>query len=185
MRPGTVVTADDLVDLPDDGFTYELHRGALVREPLASYGHGVLASRLFKLLANHVDAHGLGQVVGSDTGFILFRDPDTVLAPDVAFLSCGRIESAGAVEGFWPSAPDLAVEVVAPSNTRPAMERKARMYLEAGARLVWVLDPKRGTATVYVPDDEPRMLDEDACLDGAGVVPGFTCRLKDLFAGVS
>jgi hypothetical protein len=110
------VTADELFHMPDDGFRYELVQGELRRMNPAGNVHGRIAVRITWRLAQYVEENRLGTVYAAETGFRLASDPDTVRAPDVAFVSQARVEAVGEVEGFWPEAPDLAVEVVSPGD---------------------------------------------------------------------
>lgn len=174
------ITSDDLLAMPDDGYVYELFRGDLVREPPPGYMHGAYESRLVELLGAHVRKHHLGQVFSGDAGFTLERSPDTTLAPDVAFVSRERWEKQGEAPGYWPGAPDLAIEILSPFNTGLEIGLKVRTYLAAGARLVWVIDPKTRTATVWKPGALPRQIPATGVLDGEDVVPGFRCTVQDI-----
>jgi Uma2 family endonuclease len=122
-------------------------------------------------------------VFGADTGFILSRAPDTVRAPDIAFVAEGRFET-GLPFGYVPFAPDLAVEIVSPSNTASELQAKVLEYLEAGTRLVWVIDPRRETVMVYRSRDDIRILGRDDELDAADVLPGFKLALSELFGAM-
>ena len=144
--------------------------------------HGVRTMRLGWRLAQHVEANDLGVVYAAETGFKLASDPDTVRAPDIAFVSKNRLEEAGSVEGYWPGAPDLAVEVVSPSDTYTAVEEKAQDYLQAGALAVWVVDPRRSTVTVYTSLTDIAILTGADVLDGGEIIPGFRCKVSDIFA---
>ena len=133
-------TAEALLAL-DDGFRYELVRGELRKMSPAGSNHGYLAGNLSAELRNHVRAYKLGKVYAAGTGFKLEADPDTVRAPDVAFVSQERLERTGPVTGYWPGAPDLAAEVVSPSNTYSGVEEKVSEWLNHGTRLVLVVNP--------------------------------------------
>ncbi|MGH3144438.1 MAG: Uma2 family endonuclease [Rubrobacter sp.] len=176
-------TAEELLGMPDDGFRYELVRGDLRRMPPAGSEHGAVAMNAGRLLGNHVKANKLGQVYAAETGFRLSSDPDTVRAPDAAFVSRERAERAGQVAGYWPGTPDLAVEVTSPSDTHTEVVEKALAWLEAGCRMVLVVDPSRRTVTVYRALDDIRILTGEAndTLDGADVVPGWRLPVADLF----
>ena len=118
----------------------------------------------------------------AETGFLLEQDPDTVQAPDIAFVRRERIEKAGRVEGYWIGAPDLAVEVLSPSDTVRRIEGKVAEWLESGSRLVWVVSPKMHTVTVYRSLTEIVVLTEKDTLDGGDVVPGFQIPIAEIFA---
>ncbi len=113
---------------------------------------------------------------------MLARDPDTVLAPDVAFVRRERIPASGAPATFWNGAPDLAVEVVSPGDTRPQVASKVDTWLAAGARVVWVADPQDESVTVHQRDRAPRRLTAGDTLDGAPLLPGFRLCVADVFA---
>lgn len=117
-------TADELLHMPDDGFRYELVRGELRRMTPADSQHGRIAVRITWRLARHVEENRLGNMYATETGFRIGTDPDTVRAPDVAFVSRERVEAVGEVEGFWPEAPQLAVEVISPGDSYADVEEK-------------------------------------------------------------
>jgi Uma2 family endonuclease len=176
------VTAEELLRKPDDGFRYELVRGELRKMPPAGSEHGYIAMRLGSWLGRHVEANDLGRVYAAETGFKLTSDPDTVRAPDAAFIGRERVEEAGRVEGYWPGAPDLAVKVVSPGDTHTEVVEKALAWLGAGSRMVLVVDPGQRTATVYRSLDDIRILTEGDAIDGADVVPGWRSPVAELFA---
>jgi Uma2 family endonuclease len=177
----TMVTADELFMMPDDGFRYELVKGELRRMPPAGSEHGAVIMNIGTPLDQFVKAHGLGVVFGAETGFKIASDPDTVRAPDLAFVRRERIPEAGVPRGFWPGAPDLAVEVISPGDTYTEVEEKVNDWLNAGTRMVLVLNPRTRTVTVYTSHtDVVRLTDLDA-LDGGELLPGFTCRVAELF----
>jgi Uma2 family endonuclease len=173
--------AEDLYALPDDGTARELQAGFLVSEPPAGGRHGDTALALGSALRRYVREHRLGRVLSNDTGFVLARDPDTVRAPDVAYVTDARWESYEDPARFLPGPPDLAVEVVSPSNSPAAMHAKVADYLAAGTRLVWVVDPEPKTVAVYRTLLAPRFLGLDGVLDGEDVVAGFTLPVAEIF----
>jgi Uma2 family endonuclease len=176
------MTADELFMMPHDGFRYELEKGELIKMSPTGGKHGILAIRLGAALVQHVEANDLGEAFGAETGFILTTNPDTVRAPDAAFVSRERIPPGDFPEKFWPGAPDLAVEVISPSDTLYEVEEKIEEYLAAGVKLIWIVNPKKRTVTIYQPDIEPQTLSEADTLDGREVVPGFQYSLARLFA---
>jgi Uma2 family endonuclease len=176
------MTADELFMMPPDGLRYELVKGELVKMSPTGGKHGILAIRLGAALVQHIEANNLGEAFGAETGFILATNPDTVRAPDVAFVSRERIPPGDFPEKFWPSAPDLAVEVVSPSDTLYEVEEKIEEYLEAGVKLVWIVNRKKRTVTIYQSNVEPQTLTEADTLDGRDVVPGFQYSLARFFA---
>ncbi|RMF83685.1 MAG: Uma2 family endonuclease, partial [Nitrospinota bacterium] len=118
----TLLTADQLFHLPDDGFCYELVKGELRRMPPAGGEHGAIVMRLSLLLGRFIQDNALGVALGAETGFLIGTDPDTVRAPDFAFVRRDRVPEDGIPEGFWPGPPDLAVEVISPTDTYAAIE---------------------------------------------------------------
>jgi len=178
---GTLLTLEEFERLPEeDAFRLELSRGQLVREPRPGAEHGWLATRLFRAIDGHVRKRELGAAV-IETGFLLPLRPATVRGPDVAFISKERLPPGDVPTGFWPLAPDLAVEVLSPSNTAAEMQQKVLEYLEAGSRLVWVVDPRSRTVTVWRPPSRGSVLREEEVLDGGDVLPGFRVEVAEIF----
>mgnify|MGYP003578111561 CR=1 FL=1 len=143
--------------------------------------HGAVVFNLAALIAQHVRAHNLGQGFGAETGFKLASNPDTVRAPDIAFVRRERIPEAGIPQNFWDIAPDLAVEVMSPGDAVKEVSEKVGVWLAAGALAVWVVNPKRRTVTVHRPAEDVLTLTEEDELDGGEVVPGFRCRVSEIF----
>jgi len=171
------MTADELLALPDDGMRHELIEGELRTMAPAGHDHGVLALRAGRLLGAHVDAHGLGLATAAETGYRIASDPDTVLAPDAAFVSRERVASEA---GYWAGAPDLAIEVVSPSDTYIEVQAKALRWLDAGCRLVLTLDSRHRTVTTYRSPSDIAILDDSDTLDASDVVDGWTVRVSEL-----
>lgn len=180
-QPQTL-TAEDLLRMQDDGFRYELVRGEPKKMSPSGHKHGKIALRFAWRLAQYVEANGLGIAYAAETGFLLSANPDTVRAPDAAFVSRKRVEEVGDVEGYWPGAPDLAVEVISPGDTYTEVEEKAVEWLDAGTRMVIVIDPRKSTVTVYHSRTDIAILTEENALDGRDIVPGWTMRIRELFA---
>ncbi|MBI3303795.1 MAG: Uma2 family endonuclease [Deltaproteobacteria bacterium] len=176
-----LMTADELLWLPDDDHKYELVAGELIRMPPSNFLHGTIAMNFGRLLSEHAIKYDLGVVCTADTGFKLRQNPDTVRAPDVAFVSRERILVEGKPEKFWPGAPDLAVEVVSPSDRFDHVLEKVEEYLAAGARLVWIALPRTQAVMVCRTAREAKILRGEDELSGEDVLPGFVCRVKDLF----
>jgi Uma2 family endonuclease len=173
------MTAEELLHLNLPGKRTELVRGVLVvREP-EGYLHGAVAASLAKLLSNDVDDNKLGLVLAAETGFKLGTDPDTVRAPDVAFVSRDRLPDPPPA-GYAALAPDLVVEVLSPDDRPGEVLAKVGEWLEAGTPLVWVVDPQRHRARVYRADGSQSHLGPSETLHGEDVVPGFSCRLDTL-----
>lgn len=176
-----LMTADELLKLPRGRFRYELIKGELRTMSPAGQEHGAVIMNLAAPLATHVKAHKLGFVFGAETGFKLAINPDTVRAPDIAFIARARIEREGILKGYGVGAPDLAVEVLSPGDTAEEVEEKTAEWLAAGARAVWIVSPKRRTVTVHRSQKDIKILTEQDELDGADVVPGFRCRVAEIF----
>jgi len=175
------MTARELLQYSHEPYRQELIAGKLHEMEPAGALHGVVASRILRLLANHVAARGLGETFGAETGFHLASAPDTVRAPDASFVARDRIAATGIPVGFWPGPPDLAVEVVSPRDGHRQTEGKALDWLAAGTRAVVVLDPRQRTATVYRTPKDVRVLAGDGLLELDDVVPGFAPRVDALF----
>ena len=179
---GTKMTARDLMLLPDGGGKrYELVEGELREMVPAGARHGRVAANLTILLGQHVRTQRLGIVLAAETGFRISRDPDTVRAPDVSFVSKERVPPEGLPEGYWDLAPDLAVEVVSPSDTAAEVQAKVQAWLEAGVRLVWVVYPGTRFVVVYGSLREISTLTATDALSGGDVVPGFSCSVGEIF----
>lgn len=177
-----LITADELYALPGDDMRYELLLGRLISEPPAGYQHGRIWGRIYVLLDQFVRSRDLGEVVASDVGFILARSPDTVRAPDVAFISKNRLESFADRTKYFPGPPDLAVEVLSPSERAGVIHGKVADYLAADARLVWVADPEAQSISVHRSLLSVRELSAEKDLDGEDVLPGFSIRVSELFS---
>ncbi|MFW6200077.1 MAG: Uma2 family endonuclease [Gemmatimonadota bacterium] len=167
--------------MPDEeGYRIELSGGRLVREPAPGPRHGNVAIRIASLLhrLGQQGGHGLAFV---DTAFTLARDPATIRVPDVAFVSRNRVPESGLGDEFWQMAPDLAVEILSPSNSSSEIQKKSLEYLEAGARIVWIVEPGQHTVTILRSRSDIRILTGDETLDGGDVLPGLEVRVGDLF----
>ncbi|MFQ5889633.1 MAG: Uma2 family endonuclease [Gemmatimonadota bacterium] len=178
---GPLLSLEDFARLPEeDAFRVELSRGRLVREPRPGAEHGWLTGRLVLLLGSYAREHHLGLVV-TETGFILGEHPSTVRGPDAAFIAAGRLPPEGIPIGFWPMAPNLAVEVVSPSDTAAEIQEKVLEYLEAGTELVWVVQASSRSVTVWHPSREARVFGEGEVLDAGDVLPGFELEVAEIF----
>jgi len=178
-----LVTADELLRISGDGFRRELVRGVVLEMTAAGLRHGHIALRIGSSLQQHVEPLGLGIPSGAETGFKLGSNPDTVLAPDASFIRAERVAAAGGEsDAYFIGAPDLAVEVMSPSDSVRGAEAKAFAWIAAGCRMVVVVNPKRRIATVYRSRDDVLLLTENDVLDGGDVVPGWTLVLREVFA---
>lgn len=181
-----LVTADELLVMPHNengsDFRCELIRGELKKMSPTKPLHGIFTAEIAAELIFFVRANKLGRVFGAETGFLVERDPDTVLGVDVAFVSNERRATAGSLEKFFPFAPDLAIEVLSLGNTVDEIDEKVAFYFAAGARAVWVFNPRRRNVKAYCSPSDVRILTESDTLDGEDVLPGFRLNLADLFA---
>lgn len=177
----TFMTAEELFEIPADDYRYELIKGELIKMSPAGGRHGEIAMNLGAILRNYVKRRRLGRVYAAETGFILARNPDTVRAPDVAFILKDRIPPEGAPSAFWPLAPDLAVEVVSPGDRYEEIQEKIADYFHAGTQLVWIVDPRNRTVVVYNSLAGSRIFTESVTIDGGDVIPGFSCSVAEIF----
>jgi Uma2 family endonuclease len=179
--PATAVTAEELLRLPDDDRRLELVEGELREMPPAGAEHGSVAFHIAALLQRHIEAHKAGRGFAAETGFLLARNPDTVRAPDAAFVTRERAEPVGRVLGYWPGAPDLAVEVVSPGDAYSELHDKALAWLAAGTHVVLVVDPASRRVTVYRSPVDVKVRAGDEAVDCSDVLPGFALPARALF----
>ena len=177
------VTAQDLWRLGEGDVRRELVDGEVVEMAPVGGIHGEITGRICRSLVEHVDHHGGGKVLVGDVGFVLSlpNDPERVRAPDVAFVGSHKLPGGQLPEGFLAGAPDLAVEVLSPTDNPLQVQQKVRDYLEAGSRLVWVIAPQAKTVTVYRPDGSARLLREGDALEGEDVLAGLRIPLAEVF----
>ena len=176
-----LTTAAELLKLPSGRHRYELIRGELKKMAPAGNEHGSLAAIVTGFLIVYVRAHKLGKVYAAETGFKLADNPDTVRAPDVAFVSQKRLDEVGPVQGYWPGAPDLAAEVVSPNDLYTEVSEKVAEWLRAGAKMVVVVNPRTEQVLVHAPNTDVKVLGLKDTLDGGDVVPGWQLLLTELF----
>jgi len=176
------MTSQELLRYRHEPYRQELIAGRLHEMEPPGAEHGAVAMRIARLLDAHVERADLGIVFASEVGFHLAHDPDTVRAPDVAFISRDRVEQTGIPRGYWPGPPDVAFEVVSPNDRRSEVEGKALEWLAAGTRAVVVVDPELRTATVYRALDDIRVLTVDDTLDLTDVLAGWDPAIAGLFA---
>ena len=176
----TVYTAADLERLSDQGYRYELIQGGLHEMAPPGGTHGSSTSRLATFVSILVIDKDLGETFAAETGFLVRRDPDTVLAPDFAFVAKNRLPNPLS-SGYVPVIPDIVLETRSPNDTKREIADKIDRWLELGVRLVWELNPKLRVLTVYALGQAPRILSESGILDGGNVLPDFSVPIARLF----
>lgn len=177
----TLLTADDLLHLPDDGMRHELIRGELRTMPPAGGLHGSITNRLANRLTNFVEPRGLGEVFAAETGFWVEHGPDTVRAPDVAYIAATRLPANQIPRTYIDLPPDLVAEVISPGDSAAEVEEKVQMWLLFGVRMVLTLNWRTSSVTVYRSLHNIVVLTADDVLDGGDVLPGFSCPVRELF----
>lgn len=181
MSTTTPTTAEQLFEMPDDGKRYELIAGELHMMSPSGWKHGEVVGKLHTILGSYVVNNRLGKVFGAETGFLIARNPDTVRAPDIAFIADENLPQKDPVEAFWPGAPDLAVEVLPPSDRTGEVDEKIQAWLARGARLVWIVDPQLRTVTSYRSSTDVSTHTAADLLEGGDIVRGFRCRVAEIF----
>jgi Uma2 family endonuclease len=174
-----LMTAEELLNLQDETNRHELVKGELLTMSPAGDEHGIITMRLAAPLAAYVESKNLGVVYGAETGFKLEHNPDTVLAPDIAFIHRDRMGQP--VQGYRSGPPDLVVEVVSPGESGKRVEKKTAQWLGFGALVVWLVDPQTRTIHVCRRSGETTILSLQSELDGEDVVPGFSITVAKIF----
>ena len=174
------LTANELLRLPDTGMRYELVRGEIVELMPPGGKHGAIGVALAMLLRLWTKQY-TGGYVAVEAGYILAYNPDTVRGPDVSYVRSERTPTKGIPEGFWDLAPDLAVEVVSPSETAEDVREKVRDFLRAGTPLVWTVYPRTREVIVHTTDGLARTYGESDTLEFPDVLPEFSCTVAELF----
>ncbi len=155
-------------------------RGELILMSPSGSLHAIIAARIGSILCDFVEERKLGWVFGAEGGFHIGHDPDTVRAPDAAFVSARRMPDS-VPQGFFPGPPDLAVEVLSPGDRASEVLAKVSDWLEAGCRKVWIVDPETRSIAVYAPKAEMRMLHRSDVLTDDDVLPGFQIEVRRVF----
>ena len=175
-----LMTAEELMNLPDDDMRHELINGELIIMPPPGFPHGRAAMRLGAPLAQFVLNHDLGEVFDY-SGYQLRVNPDTVLGPDVAFISKQRLKEGGEVEGYWQGPPDLAVEIRSPGDRRGKVNKKVSLWLGSGTKQLWIVEPKHRTVTVYRSESDITTFSGSDYLEAEDLFPGFRLSLDKIF----
>ena len=181
------MTLDEFDDFPwGDDVKAELVRGEVRLSPMAGLAHGRIVRNIFRALDAHVLARGGGggEVFGDGIGYALPALSQTNRGPDVSFIREGKLPEEAPIKGAPRAAPDLAVEVLSPSETWDETEEKVADLFAAGAAVIWIVSPRLRRVTVRTPEGGARVLDEAGTLDGAPVLPEFAMRVADVFVGV-
>jgi Uma2 family endonuclease len=174
-----LITAEEFARMPGSEHR-ELVRGEVIETMPPGKEHGVIALAIGTMLRLWAK-QGVGGQAGVEAGFILARNPDLIRGPDVYYISADRIPADNDLGGFWTIAPDLAVEVVSPSETAVEVQQKVRDYLAAGTKLVWTVYPPTRVVVVHTGDGLARTYGEDALIEYPDVLPGFSCKVSELF----
>jgi Uma2 family endonuclease len=175
----SLMTADELLVLPDDGMRHELINGELLQMSPSGIVHSRAIGWITHVLSNHIVSHDLGPFFGAEGGFIISRDPDTVLAPDFAFIAKSRARFP-VPDGFYPGAPDLAVEVLSPHDRVVEVDDKIQRWLDAGSHQVWIVNPNRRTLVIHRKDTQPQVLQSADRVTGNDLLPGFQATVEEL-----
>jgi Uma2 family endonuclease len=183
MATTRLYTAADLYEMEDgpQGQQYYIVDGELFEDVSAPISSKT-AARLNGFLFAFIHPRSLGELLGADGAYVLRESPDTVLIPDLSFVRADRMPPKDQQIQYFRFAPDIAIEVLSPSNRRADIDRKIGIYRAAGVPLVWLVDPFKQTVTVYAVGAEPRTLQGTDTLDGGDVLPGFALPLAQLFA---
>ena len=180
MPATQAMTIEEFAEISQPG-RFDLINGEVLHLPPAGGEHGEVAGEIGRVIGNIVVEKGLGRFYAAETGFVLDATTHTVLAPDVAFIQESRLPPRSERRGFVPAVPDLVVEVVSPSSRVGDVNDNVAAYLEAGVRLVWLVEPVRGRVIAYTADRRATLLVENDSLDGGDVLPGFTLPIADIF----
>ena len=176
-----LMTAEEMFDMPDDGFSYELVRGELVKLMGTGLEHAYIADNCYWNLGAYIRRNNLGRVFSSQLSYILARDPDTVRIPDLGFIRRERLNTVGVIQGYFPGAPDLAIEVISPNDRYPEVDAKIFDYFNAGTQMVILLEARNRTAKIYRSPTDVVILTEADTPDGGDVVPGWCMRVSEIF----
>ena len=176
------LTAEEFLELPEpaNGSKQELVNGKVITMPAPGFEHGEVSGNVYFLLRVFAKEHSSGRVV-VESGVVTKRKRDTVRGPDVSYYSKKRAPLGRRIVKYNDLAPDLCVEVISPSNTRKELRKKLKEYFSAGVRMVWVVEPEDRSVTVFTKPDQGQALFEDAELAGGDVLPGFSCKVSELF----
>lgn len=177
-----VWTEAELKALPENGYTHEVVNGELVMSPKNDFYHGHICSRLLAALVNFNQTQHLGAVLDSSTGFWMHNR--NCRAPDISFVTKARLIGSKfkpSTRKFFPGAPDLAVEILSPSNTRVEIDERLKDFFASGTQITWIINPDAECVEVCHSPTRRELLGAGACLDGEHLLPGFQYPIADLF----
>jgi len=178
MKPKGTATVEDLLKMPEDGQKYELVDGEIVVSP-TGYNHSRIAIKIGHIIATFLDEHPIGEVCSSDLGVWLSNR--NLRSPDVTYVRNEKVPTGKAAQNFAEFVPDLAVEVLSPSDRPKFVSRKIEEFLENGVPIVWLVNPEAKTVTEYRPASEPKVFSSDDTIYAVPVLPGFSCRVARFF----
>ena len=177
IMPGMEITEDELMRLPDDGYCYERVDGVVARKPWASFLAGAIAANIVMLLGPHTRGKGVMSI--GKAGFRMANG--NIRVPSASFTRKERLPGGHAPNSFGDLAPDLCIEIIPPSERKADMARKVREYFHTGAQIVWHVFPERQQVVVFTSPTETRTFASEDMLDAGDVLPGFFCRVAELF----
>jgi len=175
-----VWTDQEIMSLPDNGYSYEVVDGELVMSPKNNAQHGDATSEILMRMRLHAKTHRLGRVFDSNTGFWMINR--NLRAPDVSFVSQARLPKK-LPKAFLQGAPDFLVEVLSPTNTRREMDERLRDFFENGTKLAWIIDLDERFAEICHSLTDRKIIGAGGVLDGENIFPGFRLPLAELFEG--
>jgi Uma2 family endonuclease len=176
-----LIDAEEFQRLPDEpGYRLELVRGKVVRSPGPGPRHGQVATNVVLIVGGFVRQNDLGNLLSGGTSYVIERSPDTVRGPDVSFIARGRVSGDRLPDSYLERSPDLAIEILSPSNRPSELRQRMADLFRGGCREVWVLDPRRERVTVYDGLDSSVTIGVDEDLTSS-LLPGFRCRVGEFF----
>lgn len=177
----TLMTADELLQMPKDGYRYELIEGELKQMSPGGGKHGSAIARFTGRLQVHVEDNNLGEVFGAETGYKVKVNPDDVMAPDISFISRKRLPESEIPDGYLTTVPELVVEVISPSESKNDVKDKVKRWFDFGVGVVVLINPRKRSVTVHHSISQFISLDESSILVLDDVIAGFSYPISKLF----